>query len=127
MTSGGRSIRAGLLVTVLAGFFLALAPSVAASEEQVRFDVARPFRVGSHAFDAGVISVHRVSSYTPSTSLLEIWVNGECLGLMTARRTISEAPPARTEALFHRDEDGRLEMVGFQVTGRPNGTTYRFP
>jgi hypothetical protein len=83
--------------------------------------------VGSRGFEAGVIAVHSISLYTPSTALLEVWVNGECLGMVTAHRSVSEEPARRTQALFHRDDDGRLEMIGFQVTGRPSGTTYRFP
>jgi hypothetical protein len=98
----------------------------AADEPQIRFQILRPFSVGGHGFDAGVISVHSISSYTPTTAILEVWVNGECLGLMTAHRSSPEGPTARTEALFHRGDDGRLEMLGFQVTGKPNGTTYRF-
>jgi hypothetical protein len=102
------------------------APSLAADESAVRFAVPRPFRVGGHGFEAGVIALHSVSSFTPTTSILEVWVNGECLGMMTAQRITSEAAPDESEALFSMADDGRLEMVGFRVTGRPTGTTYRF-
>lgn len=105
---------------------LATASAPAATSEQVRFEISRPFRVGSRGFAAGVIAVHSISAYTPRTSILEIWVNGECLGMMTALRSVSEEPPTRTEALFRSDVDGRLEMTGFRMTGRPTGTTYRF-
>lgn len=106
---------------------LALGNSVSASDAQIRFDIQQPFRVGAHVFDAGVISMHSVSAYTPTTSIFEVWVNGTCLGMVSAHRTKSEADATRTQALFRRDANGPLEMVGFQVTGRPRGTTYRFP
>jgi hypothetical protein len=103
-----------------------LAPSAWAGEAQIRFEVPEPFRVGLHTYAAGVIAVHRVMSYNPTTSLLEVWVNGTCLGVMTALRSVSEEPPRRNEALFRRDDDGRLVMVGYRITGRPTGTTFRF-
>jgi len=100
--------------------------AVLAGEMQVRFEVPEPFRVGAHAYSAGVIAVHSVMSYNPTTTLLEVWVNGDCLGIMTALRSVSEVPPRRDEALFRRDDDGRLVMVGYRITGRPTGTTFRF-
>lgn len=114
------------LLLGLAAIALMVAPVHAASDTSVRFHVAQPFRVGEHAYDSGVIAVHAVSSYTPTTSILEVWVNGECLGMMTAHRSASEEPPLRTEAMFLREGDGRLVMVGFRMTGRPTVTTFRF-
>jgi len=114
----------------VAGFMLVsmtLGPAASAAEREVRFQVSHPFRVGSHVYEAGVIAIRAVSAYTPSIALLKVWVNDECLGMMTAHRSISEVPPTTTEALFRRDDNGRLVMVGFSVTGRPTGTIYRFP
>lgn len=127
MKSGIASRCARRVVLGLVLGALATRPASAASEMRVRFDVPQPFRLGNHVYDSGVIAVHHVSAYTPRTSILEVWVNGNCLGMMAARRSVSEEPPLHTEALFRRDDDGRLEMVGFRVTGLPTGTTYRFP
>ena len=118
---------AALLALGFAVQALATSPAAAAPETHVRFALSSPFRVGIHEYDSGVISVRHVSAYTPSKSILEVWVNGDCLGMLTAGRSVSEEPPLQTEALFRRDDDGRLEMVGFRVTGIPTGTTYRFP
>lgn len=126
MKSGSASIVTALL-TVGLGCVALIPGAAAASDTEIRFNVPRPFRVGSRLFDAGVVIVRSISAFTPSTSYLEVWVNGDCLGMLTARRSVPEVPPTRTEALFRRDDDGRLEMVGFQLTGRPTGTTYRFP
>ena len=115
---------------VLAGIALAalaLVPGASASEREVRFTVPEPFRMGNQLHEAGVITIRSVSPYTPSTALLKVWVNDECLGMISARRNVSEEPPLRNEAMFRRDADGRLELVGFRRTGRPKGTTYRFP
>jgi hypothetical protein len=114
---------------LLAGIVLLVTiagPSASAAETQFRFKVPHPFRVGSHVYEAGVVAIGSVSEYTPSIALFKVWVNDECLGIVTAHRSVSEVSPEGTEALFHRDDDGRLEMVGFRVTGHPTGTTYRF-
>ena len=121
---------ASMCARMAAGLILAastLGPAAAASDTQIRFKVPRPFRVGIHVYDAGVITVRRLSAFTAETSILDVWVNDDCLGMLAARRSVPEEPPLRTEAVFHRDDDGRLEMVGFQLTGPPTGTTYRFP
>jgi hypothetical protein len=104
---------------------VALIGTPAAASPEVRFEVPQPFRVAGHEFGAGVILLHSVSPFTPSTALLEVWVNGECLGLMTARRMDTEAPAGRSEAVFLRADDGSLDMIGFQVTRK--GSTYQFP
>ena len=125
-----RSGIGSMSATVLASLVLTAltsGPAFAVSDTRIRFNVPQPFRVGSRVFDPGVVAVNRISAFTPKESILEVWVNGDCLGMITARRSVSETPPARTEAVFHRDDDGRLELVGFQLTGRPKGTTYRFP
>jgi len=127
MKSRIASMNQGWLAAGIVLAALTFGPATAASEKQVRFRVPEPFRVGGHAYEAGVIAIRSVLAYTPTTTLLRIWVNEECLGMITARHSVSEGPPARTEALFRRDADGRLEMLGFRVTGRPTGTTYRFP
>jgi hypothetical protein len=127
MKNGSASIRAVWVMVGLGLTALTAGPASAASDTQIRFNVPQPFRVGSRVFDAGVITVHDISAFTPNTSILEVWVNGICLGMVTALRSVTEDPPARTEALFRRDDDGRLELIGFRLTGRPTGTTYRFP
>jgi hypothetical protein len=102
------------------------ATSAAAGDMQVRFEVPAPFRVGSHSYSKGVIAVHSIMAYSPTQSLLEVWVNDDCLGMMTASRSSAEDKPLRNEAMFTRDGDGRLVMTGYRMTGRANGTTYRF-
>jgi len=127
MKSRIASVHQGWLV---AGFVLAsltLGPATAASERQVRFTVPEPFRVGGQVYEAGVIAIRSESAYTPSKALLKVWINDECLGLISVRRSVSEEPPRQNEALFRRGVDGRLEMVGIRMTGHPTGTTYRFP
>ena len=127
MKNTNASMLRGWLIAGVALTAMILGPAATAGERDVHFKVPHPFRVGNHVYEAGVIAIQTVAAYTPSIALLKVWVNGECLGMMTAHRSVSEVPPAESEALFRRDEDGRLVMMGFRVTGRPTGTTYRFP
>lgn len=127
MKSRFASMNQGWLAAGFVMAALALGPAAAAAEREVRFRVPEPFRVGGRVYEAGVIAIRSVSAYTPSTALLTVWVNNDCLGMISARRSVSEEPPLQNEALFRRDTNGQLEMVGFRVTGRPTGTTYRFP
>lgn len=104
-----------------------IAPGVSAGSTHVRFEIDQPFRIGGRGYDAGVIAVRNVSAYTPSTAMLEVWVNDECLGMMPAHRSTPAGTAALAEALFARDADGRLELTGFQLGARPKGAIYRFP
>ena len=102
-------------------------PAAVAGDAQVRFEIGQPFSVGGRGYEAGVIAVRSVSAYTPSTAMLEVWVNDECLGMMPAYRSPSDDVSGKSEALFKRDDDGRLELTGFQLAGRPTSATYRLP
>jgi hypothetical protein len=102
-------------------------PAAVAGDAQVRFEIGQPFSVGGRGYEAGVIAVRSVSAYTPSTAMLEVWVNDECLGMMPAYRSVSADASGQSEALFKRDDDGRLELTGFQLTGPSTGATYRLP
>ena len=89
--------------------------------------LSEPFHIGGRGYEAGVIAVHGVSAFTPSTAILEVWVNGECLGMMAAHRSGPTGTAAPAEAFFRRDAEGRLELTGFQLGRRPKGAIYRFP
>ena len=102
-------------------------PAAHAADAHVRFEIGQPFSVGGRGFDAGVIAVQNISPFTPTTAMLEVWVNGECLGMMPAYRTAADDVSGQAEALFRRDDDGRLELTGFQLAGRPRSSIYRFP
>jgi hypothetical protein len=97
-----------------------------AAMTQVRFDIPQPFEVGGRVFSAGVITIHELGDYTPSRVLLEVWVDGTCIGIITAGTSDSEMPVRRDEGLFRRGEGGRLVMTGYRVAGPPAARTYRF-
>lgn len=104
-----------------------LAPGAVADSTHVRFEIDQPFRFAGRGYAGGFIAVRNVSAYTPSTAMLEVWVNDECLGMMPAHRSTPAGTAAPAEALFSRDADGLLELTGFQLGARPKGAIYRFP
>lgn len=121
-----RVMAAGARVAVIVIASLAAMGQAAAGDAQLRFDVREPFEIGGHVFTSGLITVERVSSFTPTTTILEVWVDGYCLGMMSARNVAAEAPSERNQALFRRGASGRLVMIGYQAAGRTSGGAFRF-
>ena len=106
---------------------VALATGTAsAAMTQVRFDIPQPFEVGGRLFSSGVITIHELGDYTPSRVLLEVWVDGTCIGIITAGTSESGMPVRRDEGLFRRGEGGRLVMTGYRVAEPSAARTYRF-
>jgi hypothetical protein len=104
----------------LASFLLA-APALAGGPG-MRFDVPEPFQVGRHHNGAGTVSLRNVGVTTTPVALIEIWVDGTCVGAIQATRRIDAVVAARDEALFRRDDEGGLVMVGFRVAGDRDGS-----
>jgi hypothetical protein len=101
------------------------ASSAAAGVTGMRFEVPEPFQVGRYHGTAGTIAVRSVGATTSPVALIEIWVDGSCLGALPATREVDAVVAVRDEALFNRDDDGRLVMVGFRVAGDREGS-FRF-
>jgi hypothetical protein len=119
----GSGLRAAGLLLIAST--LAAAPTFA-GDSQLRFDVREPFEIGGRAFASGLITIHRITSFTPTTTILEVWVDGHCLGMINARNVAAEIPAARNEAIFRRAISGRLVMVGYRAAGASSGGTFRF-
>jgi hypothetical protein len=103
---------------------LAASPSLA-GVRGMRFEVPEPFQVGRHHGSAGTIALRTVGVTTSPVALIEVWVDGSCLGAFQATRELDPGVARRDEALFHRDGDGLLVMVGFRVAGDREGA-FRF-
>lgn len=105
---------------------LVAVPWAIAAGPRVRIEVPAPFAIGARSFPAGVIQVRPLRDFTPTTALLEVWVGGECLGMVRARIAGTEEPPRASEATFLRLPDGRLAMIGYSVASGSSGRSYRF-
>jgi hypothetical protein len=100
---------------VLAVAIVLAAGSARAGGTRVRFEIDQPFRFGGRGYDGGTIWVRSLSAYTPSITMLEVWIQGECLGMMPAAVLEGTEPDGAAEAVFMRGSDGRLELTGFQL------------
>jgi len=121
--------RAGTVGAKLGGMILAAlfaTGRVGAGEPMLHFDVREPFEITGHVFTSGSITMERLRAFTPTTTLVEVWVDGACLGVISARTVAAETPAVRDEAIFRREASGRLVMVGYRAVGPGDGGTYRF-
>ena len=113
-----RTARALIASLLLAGPALAAGPGY-------RFDIPEPFQVGHHHSGAGTIALRNVGVTSSPVALIEVWVDGSCLGAVQAVRSAENGIALRDEAIFRRDGAGELVMVGFRVAGDRDGS-FRF-
>jgi len=117
--------RLAWIVAVLALAVTVFAPSLA-EPSRLSARVDESFEIDGEVYPAGRLSVKAVQAYNPSTVLSEIWVGGECLGLFRATK-VAPAGTATEDALtFERSAAGRLALVGFSASHRPEPGDYRF-
>jgi len=109
-----RTARALLASIILAGPALAAGPGY-------RFEVPEPYQVGHHHAAAGTVALRNVGVTSSPIALIEIWVDGSCVGALQATRSPDAGVPLRDEAIFRRSDDGELIMVGFRVAGDRDG------
>ena len=105
---------------LIASIMLA-APALAAGPGY-RFDVPEPFQVGHHHAAAGTVALRNVGVTSSPVALIEVWVDGSCVGALQATRSADVGIPLRDEAIFRRGDDGELVMVGFRVAGDREGS-----
>lgn len=117
--------RLAWIVVSLALVVTVFAPSLA----EARLLIARidePFEVGGLEYPPGRLLVKSVRAYTPTTLLVEIRVDGECLGLFRATSAAGEGEESPASLTFERSAAGRLALVGFTLDGHPVHGSYRF-
>ena len=65
---------------LIASFMLA-APALAVGPGY-RFDVPEPFQVGHHHAAAGTVALRNVGVSPSPIALIEVWVDGSCVGAL---------------------------------------------
>jgi hypothetical protein len=108
---------------LIASLMLA-APALAAGPGY-RFEIPEPFQVGQHHNGAGTVALRNVGVTASPVALIEVWVDGSCLGAVQAVRSPESGVALRDEAIFRRGDDGELVMVGFRAAGDRDGS-FRF-
>ena len=91
----------------------ALAPVGLAREVRLSARVNEPFELNGKRFPASAIVVEHLRDYTPSSSLSEVWVGSEFVGVLRADRVDTQDPGDATSLAFERDGRGTLVLVGY--------------
>jgi hypothetical protein len=98
-----------------------------AGGERLQVHLDQPFQIGEQRFSSGTITVKTIREYNPSTTLHELWVDGDCLGMMMSRRNDRLRYEAVRDVLhFHRGEAGQLVLVGFATRNTQPASLYHY-
>jgi len=95
-----------------------LAPSVEAGDRVV-FRVNESFEVNGQIYPSGRVVLRAITSYTPVTTLNEIRVGRDSLGVLVAHQDSSEPAATSDELIFRRAAEGHLVLEALAVRGEP--------
>jgi len=104
-------------VLALAALVALLAPQSPAGEPRLVARIDEPFEVNGTVFQSGTVSLRQVGAFTPTSTLNEVCVDNDCLGLLLARSTAPAGVADDDALLFERGSGGRLVLVGFDYRG----------
>jgi hypothetical protein len=112
-----------MLVAVFAA--LLLTPTLAGTDRFVA-KIGEPFEIDHQVYPAGTLTIKTVRDYTPGSTLNEVWVGKECLGVMLAKQDRSSGAVSERDSVeFRRSSAGHLVLVGFaraaKCSGQPRG------
>ncbi len=114
-------MRKELWLTVIALALLAglLAPDALAEGRRlvVRMDV--PFEVSGELYAPGELSLREVRAFSPISTLHEIRIDGQSLGILIARNDGNPPLAKRDEVIFTRSATGHLVLTSVALRGEP--------
>lgn len=113
-----------LSVVLLIG--LTAFPAAAGHDHRLTIEIEEPYVFDGNSYPAGVLSMRTVRQYNPSSTLHEIWIDGECLGVFMARHTSRDGRDTKHAALFERNAEGQLVLAGFRLGNGRSIEQYRF-
>jgi hypothetical protein len=74
----------------------------------------------------GVLRLCDSRAFTPVSSFHAVSVDGHAIGMLTSRKSHNEMEgDGVSRVVFHRQDDGRLALIGYVVPGRGGSVTYR--
>lgn len=89
-------------------------------------NVSEPFEFQGRIWPASKLSVvPREVTYSPTSTLDEIWIGTECLGRLFADRQAAATSPDQDVVFFERNADQRLVLVGYALRGSNESFRYR--
>ena len=114
----------GLRVLAVIGLLAVALATVEAGEPRLVIDVEEPFLLQGRVCPAGTVSIRFVSRYNPTSTLHEVRVGGEPLGVFRAKHVVSEDRDAEDTVRFERNRHGTLVLLGYTL--RRGGSTEAF-
>jgi hypothetical protein len=110
------------IVLVFSGFAAWTAPEAARVRGSLVVELTEPFAVQGHTYVGGRLVLRDLRDFTPGVAMHEVAVDGDRLGVVMARRGKSEVEQTASAALFRRDRESVLHLIGYVREGRD---TYR--
>ena len=123
-----QTVRRTILPVALAALAVSLliAPVSRAASHRVVAQLGEPFLINGQRYPAGELAVRHLGSYNPSSALVQIWVDDECVGIMLATGAASGAENGESSLVFERNHRGDLVLVGFAYRGQVQQEFYRY-
>lgn len=109
----------------LATLIALAAPAAFAEQGRLVVRLGESFEVNGQLYPAGMLSLRELSSYNPASTLNEIWIDNECIGVLLASDTGSETG-GEDVVNFERGPRGHLVLTGFAYRGKPVHALYGF-
>jgi hypothetical protein len=110
-------IKLGAIVIALAALVAVLAPTAVGADHRLVVQVDQPFEVNGQLYPAGEVAVKQVHRVSPTSTLNEIRVGGERLGLLLAEERSGQTADASNTMTFERAPQGHLVLVSFNYRG----------
>ena len=114
------------IVTALAVLTVIFAPASSASGQQLVVEMTEPFEINGVLYPADVVRVQELGAYNPTSTLNEVWVGNECLGVLLAKTGDNETQAATHSLTFAQDRNGHLVLLGIAYRGEPARDLYGF-
>jgi len=106
------------IVAGLALLTVIFAPPGEAGSRRITLQMAEPYEIDGQLYPAGELSLRELSAYNPTTTLNELWVDNECLGLRVADTLPDRHKSDSDMLIFTRDpRSGNLILEGVAFRG----------
>lgn len=115
-------------LAILAGIILMTVSVVSSADMQLTVRITEPFEVNGEIHPAGTLQVKAIRDYTPTQTINELWLGGECLGYIMAHKAGAEVTyPVGTDTMFFsRSEQGHLVLAGYILRGNESNNLFRY-
>jgi len=118
--------KSALIVIVLTLLTVLFAPAAPAAEHRIKVRVDEPFEVNGRMYAAGTLTLRHLGDYNPTATLNELWVEGECLGMLLAVESAGGHVAGSDSVIFSRAADGRLVLKHVAFRGEPVRELYAY-